>query len=255
MLPILAPSAAAAADDAAIWALIDALKPTAEAIAIDGNPADWGAIPAFPDPSGDAGDASRDITSVRIAPTANALAVLIQTAGTPSSADWAFWIRIDFMNEQYDDVELAIHPSGNDVLFYAPEDGCTQPPADYCSLAWEHATFAVGSAVEVRIPYAALDAALPPAMQGKLTGSTARSWLRVRPHTVDYPPPNYFYTEIDDGSAVGSFRLVTTPYALDPPLPPGGDAYTALPDPLPGLWYVGQGAFTHGTHADRKSVV
>lgn len=249
MLPILAPSAAAAADDAAIWALIDALKPTAEAIAIDGNPADWGAIPAFPDPSGDAGDASRDITSVRIAPTANALAVLIQTAGTPSSADWAFWIRIDFMNEQYDDVELAIHPSGNDVLFYAPEDGCTQPPADYCSLAWEHATFAVGSAVEVRIPYAALDAALPPAMQGKLTGSTARSWLRVRPHTVDYPPPNYFYTEIDDGSAVGSFRLVTTPYALDPPLPPGGDAYTALPDPLPGLWYVGQGAFTHGTHA------
>src|SRR6185436_8520777 len=84
MLPILAPSAAAAADDAAIWALIDALKPTAEAIAIDGNPADWGAIPAFPDPSGDVGDASRDITSVRIAPTANALAVLIQTAGTPS---------------------------------------------------------------------------------------------------------------------------------------------------------------------------
>ena len=245
-----AASAAGAADDAAIYALIDSLKPTAEAIVVDGNPADWGAIPAFPDPSGDAGgDPSRDIANVRIAPTANALYVLIQTAGTPASADWAFWIRVDFMNEQYNDVELAINPSGNDVLFYAPEDGCTQPPPDYCSLPWEHATLAIGSAVEVRIPYAELDAVLPAAMQGKLSGSGARSFVRVQPHTIDYPPPNYFYTEIDDGSAVGSFRLVTTPYALDPALPPGGNAYTALANPLPGLWYVGQGGFTHGTHA------
>jgi len=53
-LPLLA---ARAADDAAIYALIDSLKPTAEAIVVDGNPADWGAIPAFPDPSGDAGAA------------------------------------------------------------------------------------------------------------------------------------------------------------------------------------------------------
>ncbi len=249
-LTALATPSAGAVDDAAIHALIDALKPVAEAIAVDGSSADWGAIPAFADPSGDGGgDASRDITGVRIAPTATALTVLIETAGPPAAADWAFWIRIDFMGEQYNDVEIALNPSGNDVLFYSPEDGCAQPAPDYCSMPWEHAALAIGSAVEIRIPYAELDAALPASMQGKLSGSGARSFVRVQPHTVAYPPPDFFYTEIDDGAAVGSFRLVTTPYALDPPLPPGGDAYTALPDPLPGLWYVGQGAFTHGTHA------
>jgi hypothetical protein len=153
------------------------------------------------------------------------------------------------MNEQYDDVELALNPGGNDVLFYAPEDGCTAGPPDFCSLSWEHATLAIGSAVEARIPYAELDAVLPPAMQGKLTGSGARSFVRVRPHTIDYPPPDFFYTEIDDGAAVASFRLVTTPYAFDPPLAPGGSPFTALPNPLPGLWYVGQGPFSHGSHS------
>src|SRR5258706_15288975 len=164
-LLLFAASAAAAANDADVYALIDTLKPVAEAITVDGNPADWGAIPAFPDPSGDAGgDPSRDITSVRIAPTANALYVLIQTAGPPSTADWAFWIRFDFLNEQWNDVELAINHSGADALSYSPEDGCTAPAPDYCSMAWEHATVAIGSAVEIQIPYAELDAVLPAAM-------------------------------------------------------------------------------------------
>jgi len=253
LVPCLAAFAAAparAANDADIYALISALEPVAEAITVDGNPSDWGAIPPFADPSGDAsGDASRDIASVRIAPTASALYVLIQTAAAPSTADWAFWIRVDFLNEQRNDVELAINHSGADVLFYAPEDGCTAPAPDYCSMSWEHATVAVGSAVEVKIPYAELDAALPASMQGKLMGSGARPFLRVQPHTIDYPPPSFFYTEIDDGSSVGSYRLVTTPYSLDSALPAGGTPFTAVPDPLPGLWYVGQGAFTHGSHS------
>lgn len=245
LLPPLVASAASAAGDADMYALIDALRPVAEAITVDGNPADWGAIPAFSDPSGDSGgDSSRDITSVRIAPTASALHVLIETAGAPSAGGYAFWIRFDFMGEQYPDVELALDAVGPDGLTYFEETGCSNPGG--CSLNWDGSTFAIGSAVEIRVPYAALDAVLPPSMQGKLTGAGARSWVRVLPHAVDYLPS---YTEVEHGSAVASFRLVTTPYALDPPLPPGGDAYTALPDPLPGLWYVGQGAFTHGTHA------
>src|SRR5206468_11156678 len=77
LLPVFTASAAGGDSDADIYALIDALKPVAEAITVDDNPADWGAIPAFADPSGDAGgDGSRDVTSVRIAPTASALNVL-----------------------------------------------------------------------------------------------------------------------------------------------------------------------------------
>jgi hypothetical protein len=249
LVPALLAPAASAVNDADIHALIDTLRPVAEAIVVDGNPADWGAIPAFPDPSGDAtGDATRDITSVRVAPTANALYVLIQTAGSPSTADWAFWIRFDFLGWQFNDIELAINHGGDDYLTWAPEGGCAAPPPDYCSAAWEHATVAIGTAVEVRIPYAQLDAVLPAAMQGKLTGSGARPFVRVHPHTVDYPPPNFFYTEIDDGAAVGSYRLVTTPYALDSALPAGGSPFTAVANPLPGLWYIGQGGFTNGSH-------
>jgi hypothetical protein len=77
LLLLVAAQPAGAVDDAAIYALIDQLSPVAEAIAVDGNPADRGAIPAFADPSGDAGgDPSRDITSVRSAPTASALYVI-----------------------------------------------------------------------------------------------------------------------------------------------------------------------------------
>ena len=250
LLPVLVASSARAADEAAIHALIDTLKPVAEAITIDGDPADWGAIPAFPDdPPDDAGgDSSRDITSVRIAPTASALAILIQTAGAPSMAGYAFWVRIDFMGEQHADLELALDTVGPDGLSYfeeTEETGCSNPSPPYCSLDWDQSEFAIGSAVEIRVPYAALDAVLPPSMQGKLMGASARSWLRVWTYSVDYDP---FYA--DYGAAVASFRLVATPYALDPPLPPGGDPYTALPNPLPGLWYVGQGSFTHyGSHA------
>ena len=44
-----------AASDAEILSLVDALRPTAEAITIDGDLSDWGALPFFADPAGDAG--------------------------------------------------------------------------------------------------------------------------------------------------------------------------------------------------------
>src|SRR5688572_7967759 len=122
---VLATSPADAADDAAIHALIDSLRPVAQAIVVDGNPADWGAIPAFPDPSGDAsGNAARDITSVRIAPTSSALAILVQTAGAPSASDWAFWLEFDFTGEPFPDVVIGFAPGSPDFLAYPPEGGC-----------------------------------------------------------------------------------------------------------------------------------
>jgi hypothetical protein len=244
----LVASPARATTDADIWALIDSLRPVAAAITVDGNPSDWGAIPAFSDPTGDAGgDLSRDITSVRIAPTADALYVLIQTAGAPSTDGFAFWIQFDFMGEQYSDVDLAFGTQGQVNLRYFEETGCSNPSTGCSITSWNGAQIAIGSAVEIKVPYAALDAALPPSMQGKLMGSGARSWVRVWPRTVAYPP-GVGYTVVDDGATVGSFRLVPTPYPLDPPLPSGGDVFTSVPVPLNGLWYIGQGAMTHGTH-------
>jgi hypothetical protein len=48
---------------------------------------------------------------------------------------------------------------------------------------------------------------------------------------------------------IASFWLVTTPDALDPPLPAGGNPFTAPPVPLLGLWSIGQAALTHASHA------
>jgi len=236
-----APSGAARAQgDAAVFARIEALRPVAAAIAIDGSCADWAAIPELPDPSGDAGgDASRDITGVALAPQADALAVKLETAGPPSGADLAFWLDLDFRAHEPLDLQLGLYPGFPDILWIYEEGA----PATFHN--WDFAVSAVGSCVELRIPYAELDAVLPASMQGQLSGSAARSWLRVRPFTVDIASGE----TVDRGAAAASFRLVATPYPLDPPLAPGGGATVEIPLPLAGAWYVGQGAFGLFSHA------
>jgi murein DD-endopeptidase MepM/ murein hydrolase activator NlpD len=237
-LLVLAP--AAHADDAPAYALIETLRPLAAAIAIDGQDADWAGIPAFPDASGDAGgDATRDITSVSIAPTDDALRVRIATAGAPSTVDLAFWLYVDFVAQERIDLELGLYLGFPDILWVYPEGQA----ATFQN--WDHTTTVVGNVVELRIPYAQLDAALPASMQGRLSGAAARPFLRVFPYTVDI----FSNQVVDQGAAVASYRLVPTPYALDPALPAGAEDARGIRSPLSGSWYVGQGAFGIGTHA------
>lgn len=234
------PHALYAQGDAAVFARIEALRPVAAAIAIDGNCSDWGAIPEYGDAAGDAGgDASRDITSVAVAPQDDALLVKLETASSPSTADLAFWLNIDFRAHEVLDLQLGLYPGFPDILWIYEEGA----PAVFTN--WDFATHAVGDCVEVRIPYAQLDPALPASMQGQLAGASARSWLRVMPFAVDVST----FATVDRGAAAASFRLVSTPYALDPALPPGGGATVEIPSPLAGPWYVGQGAFGLFSHA------
>src|SRR5262249_35433496 len=79
-----------------------------------------------------------------------------------------------------------------------------------------------------------------------LTDPNARSYLRVTAFTRDYTNNAAL---VDTGPAVASFRLVPTPYTLDPPLPAQPGTLAAVPPPLAGTWYVGQGPFTDGSHA------
>jgi hypothetical protein len=230
----------ARASDAGTYALIDSVRNEAAGVVIDGSGADWSGIPAFPDPSGDAGgDASRDITSVSIAPTATALLVRIATAGPPSTQDLAFWLDVDFMSQQPLDIQLGLYLGFPDILWVYPEGGSA------AFQNWDQSTTVIGNVVEVRIPYAQLDAVLPPSMQGRLTGANARSWVRVMPFTQNV----FTSTRVDDGTAVASYRLIPTPYALDPTLPAGAEDPVRVALPLAGRWYVGQGAFGLGSHA------
>jgi len=103
--------------DGPVFARIEALRPVAAAIAIDGDGSDWGAIPTFSDPVGDAGgDSSRDITSFAIAPLADALLVEITTASAPSTGDLAFWLDIDYMGQEPLDLEIGLYLGFPDIL-------------------------------------------------------------------------------------------------------------------------------------------
>src|SRR5207344_492003 len=101
---------------------IEALRPVAAALAIDGNGADWGAIPSLPDPAGDAGgDGSRDITSLAIAPLADSLAVRITTAAPPSTYDLAFWLYVDYVGFERVDLEIGLYLGFDDIVWIYPE--------------------------------------------------------------------------------------------------------------------------------------
>ncbi len=241
LVPVLA--RAGSPDDAQVFARIDALRPVAAAVVVDGDCADWGAIPLLADPAGDAaGDASRDVTGLSIAPLDDALLVRIELAGVPPPGAQDVWIEIDYRRQQFWDLKLSLDAGFAFVDFF-PESG----EGDAGRVAWGGAQLAtVGSCVEARIPHAALEALLPEVMRGQLSGAGGRSWLRVRATTGE--PLDFLATEIDHGPAAGSFRLAATPYALDPPLPPGSGSPFETALPLHGEWYLGQGSHGVGTH-------
>ena len=232
--------------DAPVYAKIEALRPVAAALAIDGDGADWGAIPSLPDPNGDAGgDGSRDITGLAIAPLVDSLAVRITTAAPPSTYDLSFWLYIDYMGrEQVDLSEIGLYPGFDDIVWIYPEGGT---PSFH---NFHDAALAIGNVVEARIPYATLAAAFndanEPYRYAALGGPNARSYVRVTVFTRDYSQPGV--PVVDWGPAVASFRLVPTPYTLDPPLPQPGTP-VVVPPALAGSWYVGKGPFTDGAHA------
>jgi hypothetical protein len=236
---------ASSPDDAQMFALIDSLVPVAEAIDVDGDCSDWGAIPVFPDPSGDAGgDAARDITGVAIAPLDAALLVRIDVAVTPPAGAQDFWIEVDYRKQQWWDLKLSLN-SFFQFFDAFPEVGeGAVPPRS----AWTSYDAAAGSScVEARIDWALLDPQLPAAMQGQGSGAGARSFVRVRATTGE--PLEFSATEIDFGAAAGSFRLIETPYTLDPAPPPGAENPFETDLPLSGDWYLGQGSHGVGSHA------
>src|SRR5262249_32247494 len=160
-----------------VFAKIEALRPVAAALTIDGDGADWGAIPSLPDPAGDAGgDGSRDITGLAIAPLADSLAVRITTAAPPSTYPPSFWLYVDDVAAERVDLEIGLYPGFDDIVWTYPEGGT---PTFH---NFHDSELAIGNVVEARIPYAALQAAFPAGMP-LLTDPNARSYLRVTAFT------------------------------------------------------------------------
>jgi murein DD-endopeptidase MepM/ murein hydrolase activator NlpD len=233
----LTPAQPQPGSDAAIYVLIETLRQRAAQIQIDGKGEDWEGIPTFTDPVDDAqGDASRDIVKVAIAPRENDLLVLITTASKPSPEHLAFWFDADLLRYNVPDIQIGIARRGQHVLLIFQEDRWQWLRGSISGLQ-----VAIDEVVEVGIPYAALARALPTDMARLLT---ARSWMRVSPFTK--PADQSSRDIIDFGAAVASYRLIPTPYPLDPPFPVPSQAPLAIPLPMNGKWYIGSGPLAPG---------
>lgn len=237
---------AAAQTDADVYALIDQLRPAAESITIDGDAADWAAFPIFPDTAIDdvPGDPGREILSAAVAPLDQELLLLAELAGTPL-AGAVYSVSWDFTSGPTPDVQIVLDTTtGLHQLLVFDEQANLESSAMVTGLF-----VGLGAThVEVAIPYSAILPSLPTRLVDALASIDHRSWIRASVLSI--------FTGVEDvadyGPSVGSYRLVATPYALDPPAPPGlpnaGATPFVLDLPLVGEWFLAQGpdgAFTH----------
>lgn len=233
-----------AATDAEILDLIDALRPTAESVVIDGDLSDWGAVPFYDDPIGDAGaDPNFDFSSFAIAPVTNGILFAVETVGS-APAVGSFVVGLEFARGPRPDLEIAIAPSGNvHAMTVFDNNGQVASTTTITGLS-----LAVGvGTFELEIPNAALAAALPFELANELVPGPQRSFLRAGISSESSPG-----LAIDEAPSIGSYRLLPTPFALDPPLPTGianaGQPPVEVELPLMGRWFVGQGADGQFTH-------
>jgi hypothetical protein len=233
------PTPSADSTDGPVLRLIQRIRDAAPAISVDGRGDDWGPVPLIADATGDAaGDPSRDITGVAVLPLDDALLVRVETAGPPSRADGAFWLDLDLAGTRTAELQVGLSSDGHH--FVRRFDAAGNPRGiRRMTLPW-----AVGRVVEVALPFAVLEAALPGA--GSLRGSDARSWVRVVAVTWDRESGAF-----RDFASAASYRVVPDPGALDPPLPRERPApATALDFPLGDRWLVSQGPFGLESHGD-----
>ena len=111
--------------------------------------------------------------------------VLIQTAGAPARPLGV--LGPDRLHGRATCGRRARAQHGPRRLAISHRRAAAAPPP-FCSQDWEHSELAIGSAVEVRMPYAALDAVLPASMQGKLMGAARAAGCACGPAPSTTPP-------------------------------------------------------------------
>jgi len=225
--------------DAEIYSLIDTLRTAGTAIAIDGLDSDWSAFSSSPDSVSDSlgGPPGQEIIAGSIAPLADRIKIFVRTAGAPVLTDGAYGVSLDVSSTPALDAQIILNPVGgfHAVVLFDLENQPTGVagfiPAASMGLAFGP------DFIEVDIPYAELSSFVP-----DLLLPTQRSWVRGGIGSLSGT------TVLDFGPGTTSYRLITTPYDLDPALFPTANAPKQLSLPLNGQWMVTQGAngaFSH----------
>ncbi len=231
--------------DAFIFATIDAHRPIAEAILVDGLAGDWSGLPVYGDVDGDVGSAPLDIVGTAIAALDQEVLVRIETSATSSVTPYAFGILLDLGGDSpAPQIQLALDPVGGAHLLNTLDEETSAvlstDPIPGLVVAQ------TGTTIEVSIPYSVLSPLLPTPLANEIQSASHRPWVRAFTLSTLSGAP------YDRGPAAATYRLLPTPYPLDPDLPSGlpnaGDTPLALSLPLDGEWFLAQGAdgtFSH----------
>lgn len=224
LLALLGLALAAPLTDDGVRARIEALRPTAEALVIDGRSDDWGELFTM--------RGADDIEGIAVAPTEDYLAVLV-TLGPQADPLRPVLVSVDTGGAHPLDTILKVH--GSTVFVNWHEGKRFRPLADAVSARQ-------GRVVELRVAWATLKAEAPE----DHAVHSPRGWVRVRAQQARA-----------DGDrrttplAVASYRLTFPPPPLDDPIPEPEAARVDGQLPLEGTWFVTQGAQSdHGSHSD-----
>lgn len=236
--------------DQEIYHRIDVLRARAAPIRLDGKADDWQGIPSFNDSQNDAGgDASRDIVSVSLAPRDTDLLVMIQTKSKPSQDVRAFGLFLGWTGQRLIDAEIDLDQTPSKRVWAFGSPSADKSAANTSQATFEGVRLVIDEVVEVSIPYDTLARVLPVSLKRSLIDFNNNPWLRVMPFT--HKLETSAAEKVDLGASAASYRLIATPYPLDPPLragkPPG-----SIPMPVAGKWFLAQGAFAPA-HPDEWS--
>lgn len=243
LLCLLLPPLGAADLDHAISSLV----PAAEALRIDGYAQDWRPFHAATT-GNNRGERHKlyAINFLQVAPTADHLAICATGYQPFSRAGGAFWFKLDVAGDARPDFILGCYWKQAHILDVIAEDGRRQ------RVELDGIEGANVDMLELRIPWSALEAAVPEDLREAhaLTRSGVRSWIRVHAESWSYARREHVCR--DRGLAVASPLLLRTPRPLDPPPAMAGEPI-AMRLPLDGRWYCSQAAdgwLSHrGAHA------
>lgn len=225
--------------DAGVYDRIKDLRALTKSIKIDGKANDWAGFPMMVDVAGDTTDASRDIVKTAVAPTDDALYIMIATKGAPSKENLAFWFDVDFMGGSAYDYEVGLTSGTTPRFWIFPEK------QERITSTIEGVEFKVDEVVEIKIPHSALvknlmQQPLTQRMTQFLHGPIARSWVRVRPASWNAASQSY----VDFGAAAASFRLAFPLAGIDSHLVHPESPAAQIEMPVRDKWFIFEGT-TH----------
>jgi len=171
----------------------------ARGVRVDGAAGDWVRIPSVSQPETGVVDASRDIQSISVAPTAEFVYVMLATRGIPSTQNYAFSVSLDISGLERRDVEFSeITPSGcANVTIFEPGQNPRRTPIQGVRVR-------IGSVVEMQIPWDSLRTVLPTSMlpigswsERPYIRATSLTWNHSEQRVIEHGPSAASYLLLD----------------------------------------------------------